>query len=92
MSSVVRPGQTYRSNGLVPLGPACVFITAYEPGEPAAQAIDPDTGTGRVVLVDDLHATSPTGEHRHDGYTLVQDTAGPAPFRRARAHQCLECA
>ncbi|KNE83304.1 hypothetical protein AB0B04_19070 [Streptomyces xinghaiensis] len=92
MSDVVRPGQVYRSNRPVPLGPARVRITAYEAREPAAQAIDPDTGAGCVVLVEDLHATSPTGEYRHDGYTLLQSAADSAPSRRMRAHQCLECA
>jgi hypothetical protein len=70
VTHTVTTGQTYRSNRPTPLGPARIRITAYTPGAPSANAVDPDTGAGCVVLAADLHATAPTGDARHDGYTL----------------------
>lgn len=73
MPHPLRPGQTYRSNRPAPLGPARLRITAHTPGAPSADAVDPDTGAGCVVLVAALHITPPTGDARHDGYTLTTD-------------------
>ncbi|MGA5598342.1 hypothetical protein ACPCSE_29330 [Streptomyces cellulosae] len=93
MSHTVRPDQTYRSNRPVPLGPARVRITAYTPGEPSANAVDPDTGASCVVLVDDLHATAPTGDARHDGYTLTPDDSTDRRHTDYLAHfdGCPDC-
>lgn len=73
MTHTIAPGQTYRSNRLVPLGPARVRITEYQMGDASACAVDPDTGAHCVVLAEDLHPTAPTGDARHDGYTLTDD-------------------
>ncbi|MFF5422170.1 hypothetical protein ACWCQE_27680 [Streptomyces sp. NPDC002409] len=70
---VIAAGQIYRA--LRPhraLGPARIQITEYDPSGATADGIDPDTGAGCVVLVEDLHptATDPTGARRRDGYVL----------------------
>lgn len=66
----VTTGQTYRSNEIAPSSPARIRITAYTPGDASACAADADTGAHCEVLAEDLHATAPTGDARHDGYTL----------------------
>lgn len=64
----IRRGQTYHSNNPAPYGPTRIRITEYLPGDTAASAVDPDTGAGCVVLVEDLHAERPSGTV---GYTLT---------------------
>lgn len=68
IKSTIAPGQTYRSNRPTPLGPARIRITG-EPGPASVDAADADTGALCVVLLEDLHATAPTGDARHYGYT-----------------------
>jgi hypothetical protein len=70
MTHTIAAGQTYRSNAPVPYGPARIRITEYTPGAASACAVDADNGAHCVVLAEDLFATAPTGDARHDGYTL----------------------
>ncbi|MEU9405534.1 hypothetical protein AB0E08_07505 [Streptomyces sp. NPDC048281] len=71
MAHTVTPGDTYRSNRPTPYGPARIRITEHTPGTVLANAVDPDTGAPCTVLLADLHDTPPTGDARHDGYTLT---------------------
>ncbi|GAA1236113.1 hypothetical protein [Streptomyces rhizosphaericus] len=74
MGHTIQPRQVYQACCPFPLGPATLFISAYEPGAPVAEAVDANTGAACVVYADDLHATplTPTGDSRLDGYALIR--------------------